>query len=200
MNFYVYEHWRPDLDLPFYVGKGKGNRANDMRKRNVGHKAITAALSLLGLCVEVRVVRGDLPEVDAIRIEAERIAFWRKSGVHLENQTIGGAGISNPTPELRARLGAISKARVRTPEWCKNISLGVSNQSVETRQKRSNTMRGIVRSAETKARVSAAKKNPSEDIRLKNREAARRSWSDPAYREKWLSTRRANLKLKETTG
>ena len=23
--FYVYEHWRPDKDLPFYVGKGKNS-------------------------------------------------------------------------------------------------------------------------------------------------------------------------------
>lgn len=27
LNFYVYEHWRPDTDMPFYVGKGTGGRA-----------------------------------------------------------------------------------------------------------------------------------------------------------------------------
>ena len=26
-NYYVYEHWRPDKDVCFYVGKGKGGRA-----------------------------------------------------------------------------------------------------------------------------------------------------------------------------
>ena len=25
--FYVYEHWRPDKDTCFWVGKGKGDRA-----------------------------------------------------------------------------------------------------------------------------------------------------------------------------
>jgi hypothetical protein len=29
-TFYVYEHWRSDTNLPFYVGKGKGSRATDM--------------------------------------------------------------------------------------------------------------------------------------------------------------------------
>ena len=27
--FYVYEHWRPDKNVCFYVGKGKGKRAVD---------------------------------------------------------------------------------------------------------------------------------------------------------------------------
>jgi hypothetical protein len=26
-KFYVYEHWRPDKDVCFYVGKGHGRRA-----------------------------------------------------------------------------------------------------------------------------------------------------------------------------
>ena len=29
-DFYVYEHWRPDLNVPFYVGKGKNGRAKVM--------------------------------------------------------------------------------------------------------------------------------------------------------------------------
>ena len=31
--FYVYEHWRPDHDECFYVGKGKGGRANEAEAR-----------------------------------------------------------------------------------------------------------------------------------------------------------------------
>jgi len=30
--YYVYEHWRPDKDICFYVGKGKGSRANSWKK------------------------------------------------------------------------------------------------------------------------------------------------------------------------
>jgi hypothetical protein len=33
--FYVYEHWRPDVDLPFYVGKGKGGRAWENDRNNL---------------------------------------------------------------------------------------------------------------------------------------------------------------------
>lgn len=34
-NFYVYEHWRPDTGVCFYVGKGKEKRAWDMKRRAV---------------------------------------------------------------------------------------------------------------------------------------------------------------------
>ena len=38
-KFYVYEHWRPDRGECFYVGKGHGRRAYDMRRgRNRWHK------------------------------------------------------------------------------------------------------------------------------------------------------------------
>ena len=39
-RFYVYEHWRPDRDECFYVGKGKGGRANVMYGRNRHHEAV----------------------------------------------------------------------------------------------------------------------------------------------------------------
>lgn len=32
-KYYVYEHWRPDLNIPFYVGKGKAALARELRKR-----------------------------------------------------------------------------------------------------------------------------------------------------------------------
>ena len=50
--FYVYEHWRPDRDEPFYVGKGRGGRANMMARRNKYHKAIQGKLHKNGYAVE----------------------------------------------------------------------------------------------------------------------------------------------------
>lgn len=49
-KFYVYEHWRPDKDICFYVGKGKGRRANVMYGRGSHHERIQAKLKRLGMC------------------------------------------------------------------------------------------------------------------------------------------------------
>lgn len=92
--FYVYEHWRPDRDECFYVGKGNGGRAYKMRDRNLHHRAIVKKLSDLGMMVEVRMVASGLAENDAFSIEQERIAFWRSAGIDLANKTIGGEGVS----------------------------------------------------------------------------------------------------------
>ena len=92
--FYVYEHWRPDRDECFYVGKGKGGRAYKMRDRNLHHRAIVKKLSDLGMMVEVRMVASGIAESEAFRIEQERIAFWRAAGIDLANKTNGGEGTS----------------------------------------------------------------------------------------------------------
>ena len=99
MKFYIYEHWRPDRDECFYVGKGHGVRANWLRGRNQHHRAIQAKLSRLGMAVEVRMVRTGLSEDEAFTLEIERIAFWRNAGVDLANITNGGRGIARETRE-----------------------------------------------------------------------------------------------------
>ena len=91
--FYVYEHWRPDLDLCFWVGKGKGDRAYRFH-RNFHYNNVVKKLARAGLCVEVRLVRGEMSEASALDLERARIAFWRSAGVALTNYTDGGEGVS----------------------------------------------------------------------------------------------------------
>jgi len=93
--FYVYEHWRPDRDEPFYVGKGKGGRANMMARRNLHHKAIQRKLHGLGMSVEVRIIASGLSEREAFEVEIERIAMWRAAGIDLANKSDGGEGWSH---------------------------------------------------------------------------------------------------------
>jgi hypothetical protein len=90
--FYVYEHWRPDRDEPFYVGKGRGSRANMMARRNLHHRAIQAKLHKLGMAVEVRIVADGLSEEKAFEIEKYRIKMWRDAGIDLANKSDGGEG------------------------------------------------------------------------------------------------------------
>ena len=113
-HFYVYEHWRPDIDVCFYVGKGHGVRSSDMRRsRNRHHIGIQKKLSALGMCVEIRMVADDLSEDEALKIECERIAFWVNAGIKLANQTAGGDGLRNPSFETR-KLIAEAASRTHT--------------------------------------------------------------------------------------
>jgi hypothetical protein len=130
MKFYVYEHWRPDLDLCFYVGKGKGRRAVNIGHRNREHAKVVAELAAQGMCVEVRMFASDLTEEDAFYQECERIRFWRSMGVPLANCTDGGEGFSGfvrplgikLSPEARAKLSAARKGMKFTPEHRANLA------------------------------------------------------------------------------
>lgn len=151
--FYVYEHWRPDIDVCFYVGKGKGYRASAMFSRNDHHKNVQKKLAKLGMCVEVRLVGNGLVESAAFALEIERIAFWQECGVSLTNKSLGGEGPTGHkhtedwkramskqmtgrfvSEETRKRLSesGIGKrvGQKRTPEQCARLSaalIGISH-------------------------------------------------------------------------
>lgn len=93
--FYVYEHWRSDRNLPFYVGKGRADRAyEDERRRNSYYKKIIGKLKKIGATVTVRIVFNYLDETTAFLLEKSQISYWKSHGITLVNQTDGGEGIS----------------------------------------------------------------------------------------------------------
>ena len=154
--FYVYEHWRPDRDACFYVGKGSGSRAYQMKSnRNARHKRTADKLSRLGMCVEVRLVADAMTESEAFELEIERIAYWKSVGHDLTNQTHGGDGM-RPTEETRAKMRAAHIERWNRPgerEKTRNSTLAAyargrkpskprGPQKPETIEKRSASMKG----------------------------------------------------------
>ena len=187
-TFYVYEHWRPDKGACFYVGKGCRYRANSVeRPHNRHHSAIVRKLKGLGLEVEVRIVARDLSEATAFALEIERIAFWRSQGATLANLTGGGDGLSNPAPEVRAKISAKATERMAKAEERARISqtktgtkrapfsdAWKANMSAAAKERKR-----IPLSPETRARISAA--------RLVN-------WADPTYRDKHVAIRRRRPK------
>src|SRR5271170_1436915 len=93
--FYVYEHWRPDTNVCFYVGKGMRKRAYEIKREyNPKYTRIIDKLRSLGLTIEVKFIASNLEEKDAFRIEVDRITLWRTLGVDLANLTDGGEGVS----------------------------------------------------------------------------------------------------------
>lgn len=107
---YVYEHWRPDKNVCFYVGKGRDSRGLDFIKgRNQYHQAIIGKLYRLGLQVEVRIAGKDLSDADALKLEMERIAFYGAD--NLSNLTFGGEGNEFSKPEVHERISKTHKQR-----------------------------------------------------------------------------------------
>lgn len=203
-DFLVYEHWRPDIDKCFYVGKGKLRRAKSFEARNSRHARIVGKLRRSGLKPEVRIVASGLAEPEAFAIEVERIAFWRSEGVEIANFTDGGDGTSGYrfSAESKAKIGLKAKGRVA---------------SAVTREKMSKAREGHSWSEETKAKMSASAKlvqgerrrkecaaDPAErkrmadmakaiavdpDMRARRAANAKALWQDPEYRARVMAAR-----------
>jgi hypothetical protein len=137
--FYVYEHTRPDTNAIFYVGKGKGNRSNDLGNRNKHWKNIVTKAGGFTVCK----IAQDTDEELALLCEQERIDQLKRIGVKLCNMTNGGEGTSGRvlSPESKAKIGvrhsqesydkALEKRKAMYPftaEHIKNMSLAHSGK------------------------------------------------------------------------
>jgi len=85
--FYVYEHIRKDTNIPFYVGKGKGYRANSTQNRNIYWKRVVEKAGYT-----INYVAKDIDEELAYLCEQERIDQLKRLGCKLANLTVGGEG------------------------------------------------------------------------------------------------------------
>lgn len=168
---YVYEHWRPDTDVCFYVGKGSGRRANVMYGRDQQHRRIQAKLASNGMCVEVRLVFDGLTEKEALLQERRRIKFWKSFGVELVNRTDGGEGPTNPCEETREKMRAAKVGRKLTDEHKAKIAaatkVALANPEIRAKLKKAqntpkakehsrNLHKHVLRTKEHYEKVSAA--------------------------------------------
>ena len=130
MDFYVYEHWRSDKGVCFYVGKGNGDRAWRF-KRSRYYNNVVAKLLKNGHTVEVKILKEKMTEDEAFSLEMERICYWKSVGVRLTNLTDGGEGVRGK------RHGRIMKSVLARPEVKARHSLAVKNAHArpETKQR-----------------------------------------------------------------
>lgn len=171
---YVYEHWRPDTGVCFYVGKGTRKRAWDMEHdRNRHHKSIVKKLQAAGFSVDVRIVKDGLSHEEAFVLEVERIEFYGRAT--LCNLTAGGLGGLEPSEETRRLIGEASRERLKSPEARAKLSRTGLPSPFKGRT-HSPEVKAIIaakaalrprifgrtHSPETRAKISAAKRaNPS---------------------------------------
>lgn len=142
MEYYVYAHYLTGESLPFYIGKGKGNRAYDLkgRSRFWNRKAKNG--------FDVVFLHTNLTEGESLLLETEMIRFYgrRDNGTGcLVNHTDGGDGLINPSEEVRKKISNANKERFKDSEFRKKFSEAQRNkvikESTKTKMSESQTKR-----------------------------------------------------------
>ena len=179
MYYYTYAYLREDK-TPYYIGKGKGNRA--YRRRDKGIKPPKDKSKIL-------ILKQNLTEEESFRHEVYMIAvFGRKdlgTGI-LHNKTNGGDGVSGAvvSDETRRKMSEALKGKPRSKEIRRKISEAHKGKthSEESRRNMSESQKGKTFSEETKRKLSESQKgkNHSEETRRKMSEArkGKKWWND----------------------
>ena len=186
MYYYTYAYLREDK-TPYYIGKGKGNRAYKKHRKGIGVPKDKSRIIFL---------KQNLTEEEAFRHEIYMIAvFGRKdlgTGI-LHNLTDGGDGASGYVFSEETKRKQ-SEAHKGNTTW-----LGKTH-SEETKRKMSDTRKGKTHSEETKIKLSEAKKGKtfSEESKRKMSEAHKGKTFSEETRRKMSETRKGKIPSKET--
>ena len=203
MIYYTYAFLREDR-TPYYIGKGKGNRA--YRRRDKGIKPPKDKSKIL-------ILKQNLTEEESFRHEVYMIAvFGRKdlgTGI-LHNRTNGGDGVSGAvvSDETRRKMSEALKGKPRSKEIRRKISEAHKGKthSEKSRRNMSESQKGKTFSEETKRKLSEAKKGKtiseehkrklSESQKGKSRsEESKRKLSEANKGKKWWNDGCGNCKM-----
>jgi hypothetical protein len=169
MKYYTYAYLREDR-TPYYIGKGKGNRAYGRRYKGIKPPKDKSRILIL---------KQNLTEQDAFKHEVYMIAaFGRKdlgTGI-LHNRTDGGDGSSGlvHNEESKRKMSEAAKGRNHLDKTKRKISETKKGRSIppfseEHKRKISEAKKNM--SEETKRKMSEAHKNMSEETKRKISEA-----------------------------
>ncbi len=170
-NYYVYQYLRED-NTPYYIGKGKDNRA----------WAPHTTIKLPKDKSRIVLVTEHLSEKQAHDLEIELIAkYGRKdlgTGI-LHNKTNGGDGSSGSkvSPETRAKMSSARKGKKLSPETRAKMSA--------VRKGRSNGREGTKHSPETieKMRATHNKNYESQELRDRISATVSKIWQNRKLKE-----------------
>ena len=127
--FYAYIYRHPGTLEPFYVGKGKGDRAESHLKKakNTHLRRRIAKMLSEGLHPLIEKICA-INEDHALFLEVCLISVLGRQDLNrgpLLNHTDGGDGLKNASPETRAKMAAAKLGKKRAPfseEWKQEMS------------------------------------------------------------------------------
>lgn len=157
-DFYVYVHRRADDNLPFYVGKGRKQRAWNFYSRNAYWNNTEKKHGVI-----VELVFENLTEEEAFQCEVDTILEFKYFDYPLTNLTVGGDGVSGykQTPEQieKAKASRANSDRWKAGHKASSEKLRGRKLSEAHRSAISKGNTGNKLSEETKRKQSASKKN-----------------------------------------
>ena len=168
-KFYTYAFLREDK-TPYYIGKGKGNRIYEKRKRIKPPKDKSRIIFL----------KKNLTEEEAFRHEIYMIAVLGRKDLGtgiLHNKTDGGEGASGwvPSEETKRNMSEAGRRRTNSEESLRKLSVARKGKttSEETKRKIGEANKGKTHSEESRRKLSEAHKGKthSEESRRKMSEA-----------------------------
>ena len=197
MYYYTYAFLREDR-TPYYIGKGKGNRA--YRRRDKGIKPPKDKSKIL-------ILKQNLTEEESFRHEVYMIAvFGRKdlgTGI-LHNRTNGGDGVSGAvvSDETRRKMSEALKGKPRSKEIRRKISEAHKGKthSEKSRRNMSESQKGKTFSEETKRKLSEAKKGKthSEETKRKLSEAKKGKTFSEEHKRKLSESQKGKSRSEES--
>jgi hypothetical protein len=176
MEYYTYAFLREDR-TPYYIGKGKGNRA--YRRRYKGEVKPPKDKS------RILFLKQNLTEEEAFKHEKYMITLLGRKDLGtgiLHNKTDGGEGASGviPSDETKRKISKALKGKTPSEETRKKMSEFQKGKTISKEQKiklsdlfsgNGNPNYGKSCSKETREKIGEANKNPSEETRRKMSEA-----------------------------
>lgn len=162
MNNYVYAHYTPNSDTPFYIGKGTGKRAWMTRHRSSFWKNIVRKYGR-----KVVFLHKNLSPNFALQLEANYIACYGRRDLKegpLVNLSDGWNGSLGMSKISRKKM---SQSRKRVAASGRGGMSG-KKQSAETRKKISMANKGQTAHNKGKRMSEATKRKISQAMRLRN--------------------------------